>query len=86
MYFSPRQAIRSAAVSYFNDFCRTNYYTIYRTDLRQIFRVGRTVAVDDQCEKKLIFRSLKGRCCDNQFLLVLSTQFGSGNSRQKALA
>ena len=37
-------------------------------------------------KKKLIFRSLKGRCCDNQFLLVLSTQFGSGNSRQKALA
>ena len=60
MYFSPRQAISSAAVSYFNDFCRTNYYTIYRTDLRQIFRVGRTVAVDDQCEKKINFSIPQG--------------------------
>jgi len=26
----------------FNDYCQTNYFKIYRTDLRQIFRVGRT--------------------------------------------
>jgi len=34
----------------FNDYCQTNYFKIYRTDLRQIFRVGRTTAVDDQSE------------------------------------
>jgi len=34
----------------FNDFCRPNYLEIYRTELYQIFRVGRTVAVDDQSE------------------------------------
>ena len=30
-----------------NDFCQTNYLKIHRTDLRQFFRVGRTMAVDD---------------------------------------
>ena len=34
----------------FSDFCQTNYLKIYQTDLRQIFRFGRTVAVDDQPE------------------------------------
>jgi len=33
----------------FSNFCQTNL-NIYRTDLREIFRVGRTVAVDDQSE------------------------------------
>ena len=32
----------------FNDLSQTSYLKIYRTDLRQFFRVGRTVAVDDQ--------------------------------------
>ena len=34
----------------FNDSCQTNYLKIYPTDLRQSFRVGRTMAVDDQTE------------------------------------
>jgi len=34
----------------FNDFCQTNYPKIYRADLRQMFIVGRTMAVDDQSE------------------------------------
>ena len=38
----------SAAVSYFNDSCQTSYLKIYLTDLRQKFRVGRIVAVDNQ--------------------------------------
>ena len=38
-----RRALCSAAVAYFfNDFYQTNYLKIYRTCLRQIFRVGRT--------------------------------------------
>ena len=45
-------AIFSASVSYlfiyFDDSCQTNYLKIYQTDLRQIFRVYRTVAVYDQ--------------------------------------
>jgi len=34
----------------FSDSCQTNYLKIHWTDLRQILRVGRTVAVDDQSE------------------------------------
>jgi len=45
---------------------------IYRTDLRQIFRVGRTMAVDDQSE--VSFSIPKGRCHSNQFSLVLSAE------------
>jgi len=45
-----RRAICSAVISYFNDFCQTNYLKLYRTDLRQIFSVGRSLAVDDQSE------------------------------------
>ena len=32
---------------FLNDFRRTNYRKIYQTDLRQIFRVGRTMCL--QC-------------------------------------
>jgi len=42
---------------------------IYRTDLRQIFRVGKTMHVDDQCEITLSI--LKGFGHDKQFLLIL---------------
>ena len=31
-----------------NDLCQTNYLNVYRIDLRHVFRIGRTVAVDDQ--------------------------------------
>jgi len=34
----------------FNDFFQSNDLNIYWTDLRQIFRNGKTVAVDDQSE------------------------------------
>ena len=33
---------------YFYYFCQTNNLKIYLTDLRQIFRVGITMAVNDQ--------------------------------------
>jgi len=62
---------------------QTNYLKIYSTDLRQIFKVDKTVAVD-QFEVSLW--SLKGRCHSNQFLLVLHIQLGSGDIRQMALA
>jgi len=39
--------------SYFNDSCHTNYLKIYRTDLRQIFGVDRTTAVNYQSEISL---------------------------------
>jgi len=52
----------SFVIFIFNDSCFTNYLKIYRTDLRQIIRFGRTVAV---------FRSLNGRCHGSQILLVL---------------
>ena len=34
----------------FTDSCQTNYHKIYRIHLCKIFRVGRTMAVDDQPE------------------------------------
>jgi len=45
------QAICSAPVyKFYNDFCQTNNLKIYWTDLHQIFKIGRTMAVDDQHE------------------------------------
>jgi len=35
---------------FFNDFRQTNYLKICRTDLHHSFRVGRTLAMDDQSE------------------------------------
>jgi len=51
-------AICSAAVSYlfFDDFRQTSYVKIYWIDCRQIFRVGRTVGVDDQAEISFLIR------------------------------
>ena len=69
---------------FFNDFVQTNYLNIYRTDLRQIYRVGRAVAVDDQSESSF-FRSFKGPCHGNRSLLVLSTELSSGDIRQMAV-
>jgi len=34
----------------FNDSCQTNYFNIYRTDLCQIFKIGRNIVVDDLSE------------------------------------
>jgi len=34
----------------FNGSCQTNSINIYRTDLRELFRVGRTMAADNQSE------------------------------------
>ena len=51
---------------YFSDFCQTNYLNIYRTDLRKICRIVRTLAVDERSEV-IFFRSLEGRCRGNQF-------------------
>ena len=68
----------------FNDFCQTNYLNIYRTDLRQIYRVVRSMAVDDQSESSF-FRSLKGLCLGNRSLLALSTELSSGDIRQMAV-
>jgi len=35
---------------YFSDFCQTNYLNIYWTDLCEIGRIGRTLAVDERSE------------------------------------
>ena len=47
-----RRVICSADVSYllyiFNDFCQTNYLKIYQTDLYQIGRIGRIMAVESE--------------------------------------
>jgi len=34
----------------FIDFCQTNYLSIYRADLREICRIGKTLAVDERSE------------------------------------
>jgi len=55
----------------FNDSCQTNYLKMYRTDLRQVLKADICMWMTNL---KLVFRSLKGRCHDNQFLSVLSTE------------
>ena len=50
-----------------DDFRQTKYLKIYGTDLRQIFRVGKTMAVGWMIDQKLAFRFLKGRCMANKF-------------------
>jgi len=50
---------------YFSDFFQTNYLNIHWTDLCEMYRNGRTLAVDD--DVKLFFRFLKGRCHGNHF-------------------
>ena len=37
-------------ISIFSDFCQTNYLNIYQTDLHEICRIGRTLAVDERAE------------------------------------
>jgi len=48
----------------YNDSRQTNYFKIYRTNLRQIFRVDRTMAVDDQPEISF-FRPSKDFAMEN---------------------
>jgi len=55
----------------FNDLSQTSYLKIYRTDLRQFFRVGRTVAVDDQSKNS--FFDPSWMFPRQPILLVLST-------------
>ena len=50
-----------------------NYFRKYATDLRKFLPIGSITGVDDCCEIGLW--SLKGRCHDNQFLFIQSTQF-----------
>ena len=69
----------------YNDSCQTNYLNIYRTDLRQILRVGRTTVAADPSEINLLLIP-QGTLHDNQFLLVLSTKPNSGNIRPTSLA
>jgi len=40
----------------FSHSCRTNYLNIYWTDLRRSFRVGRTMAVNDESEVSVFNR------------------------------
>ena len=50
-----------------------NYFRNHATDLREIFRIGSLMGVDDCCEIGL--RSLSGPCHDNRFLFIQSTIF-----------
>jgi len=60
---------RPAAVKViFNDSCQTIYLQIYWTDLRQIFRIGRTMAVDNQSEISISIPQGILLCYGNQFL------------------
>jgi len=72
-----RQAIFSAAVTYLFYFLTNPVGPVIVISTGMIFakffRVGRTMAVDDQSEISF-FRSPKGRFQSDQFLLVLSTE------------
>jgi len=39
---------------FFSDFCQIRYLNIYWTDLYQIFRVGRSMAVDERSEVSIL--------------------------------
>jgi len=57
--------------NFFDDSYRANYLKIYQTDLCQIFRVGRTVAVDDQSQ--ISFFVPQGTLPWQPFLFILLT-------------
>ena len=42
--------------TFFSNFCKTNYLNIYRTDLHEICKIGRTLAVDERSGYFLIPR------------------------------
>jgi len=44
----------------FSDFCQTNYLNIYRADLHEICRIGRTLAVDERVDLKLFISISQG--------------------------
>ena len=49
----------------FSDFCQTSYLNIHLTDLYEICRDGRNLAVYERSEV-IFFRSIKGRCRGSQ--------------------
>jgi len=52
-----------------------NYFRKYATDFCKLLPIGSITGVDN-C-RQIGLRSLKGRCHDNQFLFIQSTQFFS---------
>jgi len=44
---------------YFSDFCQSNYLNIYRTDLHEICRIGRTLGANE-CSQVIFFDPSKG--------------------------
>ena len=67
----------------FNDFRQTNYLNIYQTDLHQICRVGRTMAVDERPEVSF-FDLSKDVAVATNFLSQMQahiTQFGTRDIR-----
>ena len=53
---------------YFSDFCQTNYYVnIYRTDLHEICRIGRTLVVGERPEV-IFFDSLRNVAVASNFV------------------
>ena len=73
-----------------NDFGQTNYLHIYRADLRQICRVGRTVAVGERSEVGFSITHVEVATNFCWFYRLLSIELGShawhsvdGSVRQK---
>ena len=60
-----------------NDFCQTCHLIIYQTDGHLMFRVGRSVAIDDQFESS--FSMPEGTSPRQPIFWVLSTQISSGD-------
>jgi len=66
-YYSTRCARSAAEKGYvllmfyfldiFTDFCQTKYLNVYRTNLHEICRIGRTLAADERSE--VIFQHMK---------------------------
>jgi len=56
---------------YFSDFYQTNYVNIYGTDVHEICRIGRTLAVDERSEA--IFSTVQGTLPRQPILWAEST-------------
>ena len=70
-YIVSSGALNSTPTPTPGDFCRINYLNIYRTDLREIRRIGRTLGSQMYTTQSCFF--FDPLCRDNQFFPAKST-------------
>jgi len=69
-FYAWNETVSAAALFFnyiFNDFFETNCRTIHQTDFYESLRDGKTLVAVDERSEVIFFRSIMGRCHDNQF-------------------